>query len=149
MKNMKAGDIIVAQFTKAADEAVNATYSEKYTYDNMFAYIVDADGDVELKFTRVSSSGNNYFYGIYAYTHNVTGTAVGAFDNTTGDRAATSEKGYKSGESLSHIFKNYNSCGGNSNFEQLVLLALQSKRREQIAVRADNFEIQTGRILSQ
>ena len=67
MKDMQAGDIIVAQFSQAAGETANATYSEKYSYEGNHAYVVDADGDVELGFTRVSSSANNYFFGIYAY----------------------------------------------------------------------------------
>ena len=74
MENMKENDIIVADFTKAASGTVNATYSEKYSYGSRFAYTVDADGDVELNFTRVSSNANNYFNGLYAYSNYVAAT---------------------------------------------------------------------------
>ena len=65
--DMQAGDIIQARLTQAAVNTVNATYSEKYSYGDYHAYIVDADGDAELSFNRVNSSTNNYFYGIYAF----------------------------------------------------------------------------------
>ena len=141
MKSMKAGDIIIAQLSKAASGTVNATYSEKYSRDGYHAYIVDADGDVELGFTRVSSKDNNYFSGIYAYTHNVTGTQVGAFDNTTEYMAATSEKvTLKPGESYHYNFKNYNS-GGNGNWNNFLLAAYDGSDNVKAVVRADNFEV--------
>ena len=65
--DMQAGDIIQARLSQAAVNTVNATYSEKYSYGDYHAYIVDADGDAELSFNRVGSSINNYFYGIYAF----------------------------------------------------------------------------------
>lgn len=68
MKSMKKGDIIVATLTQGATSTVNATYAEKYTYGTNYAYTVDEDGDVELCFARVSSSVNNYFTSISAYS---------------------------------------------------------------------------------
>lgn len=145
LPDMKAGDIIVADIDKAASYMVNATYSEKYTYGNRYAYIVTADGGVELGFTRISSQANSYVRGFYAWTYNVTGTQVGALDNSTADRAATSTKvTLKPGESYHYSFKNYNS-GGGSEWNNFVLLAYNSSDVEQIAVRADNFEIHDWR----
>lgn len=141
MKDMKAGDIIVANTDYQASSLVNATYTEKYSFGNARAYTVIANGDVELAFKKPDSKKMHYFYGIYAYTHSVTGTAVGALDNSTADRTATSSKTtLKPGESYHYTFKNYNS-GGNANWNNFVLLAYDSNDEEMIAVRADNFEI--------
>jgi len=140
-KNMKAGDIIVINTTKAAVGTVNATYSEKYTQGSYWAYIVDADGDVELGFNRVSSQANNYIYSVSAYTHTVTGTQVGAFDNTTGYMTTTSDKvTLKPGESYHYNFKNYNS-GGNGNYNNYLLAAYDGNDVVKAVVRADNFEV--------
>lgn len=73
MKSMKAGDIIVVHcsyFGTSDVDAVNATYSEKYSYDGYYAYIVDADGNVEIPI-RKSNSSMQYIYNIYSYEHNV------------------------------------------------------------------------------
>lgn len=68
IRNLKAGDIVVANVTYPAAETVNATYSEKYTFANNHAYIVTADGDVELAFRKINAKDMDYFYGIYAYS---------------------------------------------------------------------------------
>lgn len=65
--DVKKDDIIYARSDAKAESAVNATYSEKYSYGNYHAYIVSKDGNVELSFNRISSSVNNYFYGILVY----------------------------------------------------------------------------------
>lgn len=78
LPDMKAGDIVVANVDKKADYLVNATFSEKYTHDTNYAYIVSADGGVELGFTRVSSKTNNYVRGFYAYSYDVTATITDA-----------------------------------------------------------------------
>lgn len=142
MKNMKAGDIIITDFSKGASETVNATYSEKYTYDSNFAYIVDADGDVELKFARIDNKTNNYFYGIYAYTHNLSGIRVGSYDNTTEFMGDISERVIlKPGDTYAYEFINYNS-GGNSNWNNFVVPVFNSNDEQMIVIRADNFETQ-------
>ena len=141
IKSLKAGDIIVAQLSKAASGIVNATYSEKYSRNGYHAYIVNNDGDVELGFTRVSSKENNYFSGIYAYTHNVNGSKIGAFDNTTAYMEATSDKvTLKPGESYRYQFKNYNS-GGNGTWNNYLLAAYDDNDVVKAVVRADNFEV--------
>ena len=81
LRNMKAGDIVVASLDYAAAETVNATYSEKNTYSNRHAYIVDADGDVELAFKKIDAKTMNYIYGFYAYR---TVTSVPVTIKTTG-----------------------------------------------------------------
>ena len=81
MRNMKAGDIVVASLDYAAAETVNATYSEKNTYSNRHAYIVDADGDVELAFKKPDAKTMDYIYGFYAYR---TVTSVPVTIKTTG-----------------------------------------------------------------
>ena len=74
MKDMKAGDVIVCRTTYAASSLVNATYSEKYSYSNYFAYLVTADGDVEIGHAKPNSSTMHYFYGVYAYSNYVSAT---------------------------------------------------------------------------
>ena len=67
VRNMKAGDVVVVNVTFAAAETVNATYSEKLSYSTRHAYVVDADGDVELAFKKPNAATMDYFYGVYAY----------------------------------------------------------------------------------
>ena len=67
MKGMKAGDIIVTNIDYAASDQVNATYNERLTYGIRHAYVVDADGDVELAFKKKSAAVMDYLYGIYVY----------------------------------------------------------------------------------
>ena len=96
---------------------------------------------MELGFNRVSSSENNYFSGIRAYTHNITGTAVGDVNNTTGYMAATSNKvTLAPGESYHYNFKNYNS-GGNGTWNNYLLAAYDGNDVVKAVVRADNFEV--------
>ena len=75
MKNMKKGDIIVADITYPASATVNATYS-KYSYGNRHAYEVSEDGDVELGFRKIDASTMDYIYGVYAYTTPTSVTAT-------------------------------------------------------------------------
>lgn len=84
-KNMKKDDIVVIRILAGALATVNATYSEKYTYSNHFAYVVDEDGDVELRFQRGGSSPNtwnNTLYGIDQYTTTLSVT-IGASGYST------------------------------------------------------------------
>ena len=67
MKNMKAGDIIYVNSDYQASAQTNSTYSEKYTYSNMYAYVVDEDGDVTISLTKPSAM--HYFYGVYVYSN--------------------------------------------------------------------------------
>ena len=68
MESMKTDDIIVIKSSYAPSSLVNVTYFEKYSYDGMFAYIVDTDGDVEFGLNKVG--GNmNYLDGVYAYSN--------------------------------------------------------------------------------
>lgn len=67
IRNMNAGDIIVLDVNFPASDMVNATYSEKYTYGNRYAYIVTADGDVELAVKKPSANDMDYLYGVYVY----------------------------------------------------------------------------------
>lgn len=80
IKNMKAGDIVVAKTTYQASSLANATYTEKYSEGNNFAYTVTADGDVELAFKKINSATMHYIYGLYVYGNrniNVSVTADG------------------------------------------------------------------------
>ena len=76
MKSMKSGEIIVVNSDYQASSLVNATYSEKYSFGNEFAYIIDADGDVEIGLAKPSTM--HYFYGIYAYSNNYVSVTVSA-----------------------------------------------------------------------
>ena len=67
IRNMKAGDIVVADISYAASDMVNATYSEKLSYGVKYAYVVTADGDVELAFKKPNAKEMDYLYGFYAY----------------------------------------------------------------------------------
>ena len=74
VKNRVAGEILVFNNDFQASALTNATYSEKYSEGNRFAYIVEADGDVEIALKKINSSTMHYFYGIYAYSHSVSVT---------------------------------------------------------------------------
>lgn len=102
-KNMKKDDIVVIRILVGALATVNATYSEKYSYSGHFAYVVDEDGDVELRFQRGGSSPNtwnNTLFGIDQYTTTLSGTLASSgysslasgcgldFSNATGLTAA-------------------------------------------------------------
>jgi hypothetical protein len=76
MKNMKAGEVVVCHVDYAASSLVNATYSEKYSYGNHFAYEVTGDGDVEIAHAKPNSKTMCYFYGIYAYSDNYVSVTV-------------------------------------------------------------------------
>ena len=75
VKNLKAGDIIVANTDYQASELTNATYTEKYSEGTNYTYTVTADGDVELAFKKINGGTMHYFYGLYVWrTNNVTAT---------------------------------------------------------------------------
>lgn len=76
MKNMKAGEVVVCHVDYAASSLVNATYSEKYSYGNYFAYEVTEDGDVEIGLAKPNSKTMCYFYGIYAYSDNYVSKSI-------------------------------------------------------------------------
>lgn len=68
VKNLKAGDIIVANTSYQASGLTNATYTEKYSEGNNRVYTVTADGDVEIAFKKPNSSTMHYFYGLYVWS---------------------------------------------------------------------------------
>jgi len=68
IRNLKAGDIVVVDVTYPAADMVNATYSEKLSFGTKHAYIVNADGDVELDLRKINAKEMNYFYGVYSYS---------------------------------------------------------------------------------
>ena len=149
MPEMKAGDIIVADVDKKADVLINAVYSEKYTYNNRHAYIVTADGSVELGFTRVSSKVNNYIRGFYAYTHTVIGTAIGATDNSTAYlAAATDQVSLKPGDSYRYQFINYNNSSS-LNWQNWVLPVYDESANRVLTLRADWYEDQNGTTIAE
>lgn len=74
VKNLKAGDIIVANTSYQASSLTNATYTEKYSEGNNRAYTVTAAGDVELAFKKPGSKTMHYFYGLYVWSHSVSAT---------------------------------------------------------------------------
>lgn len=148
MKSMKAGDIIVANVDYKASSTVNATYSEKYSYSNRHAYIVDADGDVELGFTK--PSGMDYFYGIYAWSHTVTGTQIGAFDCSTGWKGATSTPlTLKPGDSFRYQFVNYTNGANVNDQNWQLIVADPSTDDDVIEIRADWWENLHGSTVAQ
>lgn len=83
MKNLKAGEVVVCDASYAASSLVNATYSEKYTYGNRFAYVVTEDGDVEIGLAKPDSKTMCYFYGIYAYSDNYVPVSIGEYGYRT------------------------------------------------------------------
>ena len=78
VKNLKAGDIIVANTSYQASGLTNATYTEKYSEGTNYAYTVTADGDVELAFKKINSGTMHYFYGLYVWSHSVSTTVTSA-----------------------------------------------------------------------
>ena len=71
VKNCKVGDIIVANTDYQASGLTNATYTEKYSEGNNYAYTVTADGDVEIAFKKPTSKTMHYFRGLYVWSHSI------------------------------------------------------------------------------
>lgn len=74
LKGLHQGDLVIVSILEGAAATYNATYSAKHSYSGNHAYIANADGDVELRFARTSSKGNNIFSGVSAYSGKVFGT---------------------------------------------------------------------------
>ena len=76
-KDMKKDDIIVMEIEVAAAATVNATYLEKYSYTGFYAYVVNADGNVQLRMPR-DGQGPNELTAIAQYTTTISKTISAA-----------------------------------------------------------------------
>ena len=144
IKNMKAGDIIVVNSGYQASNLENATYTEKYSIANSRAYTVISNGDVEMAFKKPNSGTMHYFYGLYAYTCKITGTAIGATDNSTAYLgASTTQVVLNPGDTYNYQFINYNN-GSGLNWQNWVLPVYDASANRVLTLRADWYEDQNG-----